>query len=445
MIESGASGLSFIQLAYSLLIREDYMNTRIRLTKTKVESLSPPAKGEKLYWDADLSGFGLRVTAKGVRSYIAQGYANGKERRVTLGKHGAPLSETETLTADRARKLAMGQIAEFSKGIDPVIEKKRVEKLSTTLHDVAQDYCKNRRTAKGGNLTEKTVTDIQRHVEFNFQDWQHQPVASITSEMCRNRFEKISKRSPAQANQAFRILRALINFSIDEENPTFNPVTTLSKKRLWNTLTPKKVFIPLDKVGRVWNRLRERSIDEALLPIGRTSADIVIFLLLTGCRWAEAAELRWGDLDLEKGSWHIADPKNHQAITLPLSAPLRAMLETRPRIEGNDYVFPARSKVGHIKRANDTMDEVSHLAGKHISRHDLRRTMIAVGIENKIELWKLKRLTNHIAQGDVTLDSYVQTNDLTYMSGEAEQIAAWIMEQGAIAAADNVVQLRGAA
>src|SRR5665647_3750770 len=96
-----------------------------RVSKTTVEELPIPMKGEALHWDSDLAGFGVRVTAKNVRSYIAQGRANGKSRRVTIGQHGKPLSDKSTLTADKARKIAMGFIADFSKDIDPVIEKQR--------------------------------------------------------------------------------------------------------------------------------------------------------------------------------------------------------------------------------------------------------------------------------------------------------------------------------
>lgn len=66
-----------------------------------------------------------------------------------------------------------------------------------------------------------TVRDITRHKNSNFVDWADKPIVNITGEMCRDRFKEISPCSPAQANQAFRILRALINFSIDEENPRF--------------------------------------------------------------------------------------------------------------------------------------------------------------------------------------------------------------------------------
>lgn len=105
-------------------------------------------------------------------------------------------------------------------------------------------------------------------------------------------------------------------------------------------------------------------------------------------------------------------------------------------------MFPGRGNTGFIKDARNTMAEVSKLAGLHLTRHGLRRTYIAVGIKLKIEMWKLKLLTNHISKGDVTLDHYTETSDLRYLSGEIEQMAAWIVEQGAISAAGNILPMR---
>lgn len=408
--------------------------SNLRLTKTKVESLPVPASMQAFYWDSDLRGFGVRINPKGKRSYIIQGRVGGKSRRVTLGTHGV-------LTCDEARKKARAALVGLDEGIDPQVEKRRSAALAVTLGEWAKDYCKNRRTTKGGALTAKSIRDIERHIKANFADWAGKPITSINSEMCRDRFEEISKRSPAQANQAFRILRALINFSADEENPRPNPVTTLSKKKLWNPNKQKSGSIPLEKIGAVWNMLQDRRKSPALLPIAQTGADIISFILLTGCRWSEAAELTWDCVDLDAGSWHIADPKNHNPITFPLSMQTSKLLTERPRIEGREYVFPGRSKNAFITDARSTMDEVSTLAGPHLSAHDLRRTFIAIGIKLKIELWKLKLLTNHISKGDVTIDHYTETNDLRYLSADSERIAAWIVEQGAIAAAGNVVQM----
>jgi len=412
----------------------------MKLTKSRVENFPIPTAGQSFHWDDELRGFGVRVTPSGARSYIVQGRVRvtGKTRRITLGAHGV-------LTCDEARRKAKGALVDLDDGVDPQVQKKLAVVAAVTLREVAKDYCKNRRTPKGGSLTDKSIRDIDRHIKANFGDWADKPIVSITSTMCRDRFEDISKRSPSQANQAFRILRALINYSADEENPRFNPVATLSKKKLWNQNKTKSGFIPLDKVGFVWNALQERRTSPALLPIAQTGADIIAFIMLTGCRWSEAAELTWDCVNLDAGSWHIADPKNHNPVTFPLSTPVRSLLAARPCIENNGYVFPGRSKTDFVKDARTTMMEVSKLAGLHLTPHDLRRTFIAIGIKLGIEMWKLKLLTNHISKGDVTIDHYTETGDLRYLTDEVEQMAQWIIQQGAIAAAGNVLQLRGVA
>ena len=72
----------------------------------------------------------------------------------------------------------------------------------------------------------------------------------------------------------------------------------------------------------------------------------------------------------------------------------------------------------------------------------MRRTFQAIGIRNNIEMWKLKLLTNHVIQNDVTITNYTETSDLTYLSGETETIAAWIIKQGKAANKANVIQIK---
>jgi integrase len=170
--------------------------------------------------------------------------------------------------------------------------------------------------------------------------------------------------------------------------------------------------------------------------------------MLTGCRWSEAAQLPWDMVKIKSGTFHLPDPKNHLPVTIPASAPLLEMLSARKKIKGNPYVFNSRNKEGekqYLDNAAPTMDKISAIAGLHITPHDLRRTFIAIGIKLKIEMWKLKLLTNHVIQDDVTITNYTETSDLTYLLEETEQIAAWIVEQGKIAAADNVVPINKAA
>ena len=72
----------------------------------------------------------------------------------------------------------------------------------------------------------------------------------------------------------------------------------------------------------------------------------------------------------------------------------------------------------------------------------MRRTFQAIGIKNNIEMWKLELLTNHVIQNSVSITNYTETNDLTYLAGESETIATWVVEQGKIANKANVIQIK---
>ena len=415
----------------------------MKLTKQKVEGFTIPATGQALFWDDELRGFGLRITPSGARSYIVQARVNGKTRRVTLGAHGR-------LTCEEARKKARTELIAMDEGIDPQQEKKRKEAQAITLRDVVKSYCRDRRTAKGGSLKPSTIANIEYHLAINIPEWADKPITYITRDRCSARFSELSKRSASQANQCFRVLRALLNYareayrSNDEPILPENPVAILSGKKMWNPSPAKKTRIPMNMVGTIWNLLQARRANPSVTAVGQTIADILVFLLLTGCRWSEAAELTWDRVYPDFSAFSLPEPKNHNPVIFPLSTPACEMLKERPRIKGNEFVFPHRSGVGHVLNSRFLMGIISDIAGLHLSPHDLRRTFRAIAGKCDIELWKTKLLMNHVST-DVTITNYTETNDMRYLSGESEQIAAWIVEQGKIAAADNVVQINRAA
>ena len=60
---------------------------KIVLSRRAVDAL-PVAERETVFWDRDLSGFGVRVHPTGSKVYMVHTRAQGKSRRVTIGRHG---------------------------------------------------------------------------------------------------------------------------------------------------------------------------------------------------------------------------------------------------------------------------------------------------------------------------------------------------------------------
>jgi len=430
---------------------------------TDVKRMQPPVGTTKsgkpvnqsFLWDTVVPGFGVRCTLGGIKSFVVQQRVNGVERRVTIGQFG-------TWTLDQAREEARTLLRDMDRGIDPVQAKKekaearaKEDALSVTLREIVTDYIAHKKT-KHGHLTERTKRDIEKHLNRNFKAWADKPVRDIKRNDCVKLFEQMSKRAPAQANQAFALLRAWLNWARDThvtddgeyQMLAVNPVKLMFKTRAPNPERARDTRVPDARVGDVWRMLLGRRNPDHNLPATCTTADLVAFLLLTGCRWSEAAELTWSqvlDLDGDAPCWHLPDPKNHRPITIPLCAAAVALLKARPKRKGCPYVFPSRTVgKGHAKDARATMDEVSRVAGLHLSPHDLRRTFIAAGHACGIEMWRIELLTGHVPS-TVTLRNYTETSDLRYLAPDVERIGAWIVAQGAAAQAradgSNVIAL----
>jgi integrase len=403
-----------------------------KLTKSIVESLYLPESGQKFIWDTELKGFGIRLTPT-VKTYIVQSRVNGKNKRVTIGKHGP-------FTVQQARDKARDLLRAMSSGVNPQDEKKRKHAESVTLKDVVKSYISDR------SLKPRTISDIHTHMQRSFNDWQNKRLVDITRNMVLVRFRELSESSKAQANQAFRILRSILNYARatfrPDDKPILpeNPVQILSDAKVWNTVKPKNRRVATDKVGHAWNAVQEFRDDPVQTLASRSVADAVAFAMLTGARRNEVLELTWDRVDLEQNTWHLPDPKNHNPVTFPLSSQARELIDQRPRI--NEYVFanPA-TKTGHVQEPKGTMKKISEKCGSTISIHDLRRTFRAIAGECGIELYKTKLLMNHKLNQDVTISAYTETSDLRYLQPEIQKIGDWIERQGKIAASEKVVDL----
>ncbi len=402
----------------------------MRLTKKSVEGLELSDQGQPIYWDDTLPGFGVRVS-RHTKTYIAQGRVNGKSRRISLGQHGV-------ITCEKARKKAHKVLADMNDGVDPVQVRKAKKALSVPLELVVEEYIKDR------NLKPSTVTDIRKHLGTTFKDWGKKSVASITRDMVLAKFREQSKKSKAQANQAFRILRALLNYAKaayrPDDKPIIleNPVSVLSETKMWNQVKARNGKVPTDHVGAFWNWLQEQRQAPEQNTTSRTIADCLCFMTLTGVRLGEALPLKWEDVDLKDGFFRLTDTKNRNDVTLPLSSTLVKFLKQRPRI--NEYVFPGRSE-GHLKSFRQTLEKATEAVGERIRPHDLRRTFRAIAGACGVEFWKTKLLMNHKPGTDVTLQSYTELSDLRYLRADTEKISKWVVQQGTIEDKPKVVDL----
>lgn len=421
---------------------------RVRITKTLIDKIEPPAEDYDIYWDDRVAGYGLRVTASGVRSFVAQGRVNGKSVIVTIGRYGL-------YTEAQARERAQSLLQQMREGIDPREVRKAKVASSVTLADVCTAYL-----SRPGKLKQSTKDEYQRHVDRVFADWKDKPITAITEDMVRKRHRKLmesgldgKRAAPASANAAMVTLRALINFASRQYRGAngkrliaYNPTEVLADH--WAELGDRSErFIDMDKVGAVWNALTAALTDPRYAS-ARVGIDLTRFILLTGARIDEARSLTWDRVQFDDHKpaeclWFLPERKRGKPIWLPLSSQAVALLKARQQADKGSFVFPSRSKAGHIQGIRSPMELVSKLAGQHLSAHDLRRTFANISQhECNIEKFRTDLLIGHMTNSaDVTARHYLHLVKLSFLHPEAEKIGSWIEAEGKKAAGANVVTL----
>jgi len=261
------------------------------LSDRSVAKLPIPESGQQFVWDTKENRFGVRITATGVKSWIVQGKIHGKSRRVTLGRcDRLPIKYTDDNgKPNGARHRAREMLLDMDNGIDPRDVKRQKLEASKktaaeqiTVKEAFFEYAANKTTRHGHPLRADTKKQIEYCVtgkQSSFIDWADVPIASLDTDMCREKFNAISnaehstdksKKTVAKANRDFRYLRAVINrvramaVTNKGEYPilTINPVTQLFSKdgtENWKHVGKRKNKIPEDKIGAVFNLLEQHA------------------------------------------------------------------------------------------------------------------------------------------------------------------------------------------
>jgi integrase len=374
----------------------------IKISKRTIDGIIPPPAGannkatQEFYRDTELTGFGLKVTNKGTKTYIVEARVQGKAKRITLGKHGP-------LTPEQARKQAQITLGQIATGNDPVADKKDQLIKGVSLAEVYRDY----KIAKP-NLKPNTLDEYTLRIEGALSDWLNKPMVDITKNMVEARHRHIGQTSQAGANGTIRVLKALFNFAIEQYEDQkgqpvihINPTKRLSKTGSLYEVRPRQSLLTPTQL-KPW-------FDATLKLNQETTRDYLHFLLFTGLRKSEASNMTWGNVDFNERTFLIPDTKNKDPHRLPMPDYLEDLLKRRHFQSESPWVFPSPIPEGPLKEPRTAVKRVVELSGIKFMVHDLRRTFATTAEKLDIPAYALKRLLNHKGENDVTA-SYIVPN-----------------------------------
>lgn len=352
-----------------------------KISKRLVDQLNSGCKDIYL-WDLDLSGFGLKVTPTGRKTYLVQyriGGRKGRTRRMTIGQHGI-------LTPDQARSCAKRLLGEVASGNDPALLKD-LSKAEKTIGELLAEFFITHVDTK---LTTNTAREYRRIYQLHILDeFNNQKISEIRRTDISRLHHKM-KDKPYQANRTVALLSKFFNwcekhgFRTDETNPC-RYIDKYPEKKHERYLSSEELF-------RLSATLREAQDNRRVSPWIAASIRLLLF---TGARLNEILTLRWDHIHFESKQIRLSESKTGEK-SIYLNAPALTVLSEVPRLQGNPYVICGAKSGCHLVNLQKPWRRIRKEAGlDDVRLHDLRHTFASIGAIGGISLPILGGLVGH--------------------------------------------------
>jgi integrase len=328
-----------------------------RLSDRLVKSAYPERK-VGLIWDAELRGFGLRLSP-GAKSFILnyRRKSDGAQRRWTIGQFPAWSTAAAREEAARLKRAIDG-------GADPVGEhqgRRTAPTMAELCDRFIEEYLPRKRPS--------TQTSYRQQIEQEIRPaLGKSKVASISFADCDGLHRTITKRgAPYRANRCIALLSRMFSMAVRWGLRPDNPCKGIER----NFEQKRRRYLSPDELGRLTRTLAEYSDEVA--------ANAVRLLLLTGARRGEVLAARWSDFDLESGTWSKpgSATKQKSEHNVPLSEAARQLLMQMRTGVASDFLFPKgdahRRDIQHHWVA---LCRMAQIEGARL--HDLRHTHASI-------------------------------------------------------------------
>ena len=418
---------------------------RIKLTAGRIRDFEcPQGTAQAFLWDADAPGLAVRATA-GAKVFVFQSKLAGKDIRVKIG-------DVRAWGIDDAREEARRLLTLMNQGIDPRQEKQEriaaseakrevSERELTTVGEAWSAYIDTRRPKWGArhllnhmNMAKEggePRTRGRRHGESN----KTQPgplyallamrLCDLDGEAVKAWLEPLANRTPTQAAQTYRALRAFLSWCTDRPEYRDQAHPEACNRRLARDTLPKA-------------RAKDDCLQREQLPLWfehvRRIGNPVIAaylqtLLITGARREELAGLHWEDVDFQWKGMTIRD-KVEGERTIPLTPYVAALLSPLPR--RNEWVFSSPTAAsGRLQEPRIQHVKALTAAGlPALSLHGLRRSFGTLAEWVECPAGVSAQIMGH--KPSAIAEKHYRRRPLDLLHQWHTKIEGWILEQAGI-------------
>jgi integrase len=358
-------------------------NMRIKFTRSNIDALEPPPRGEIFCWSADKPGWGVRILASGRKSWVVQFRdKSGKSRRHTIGDlRIVPL----TLAEQRASEI----LSHAKLGIDLLAEEKAKRQRKAADAEKSVGAMVAAYLAEPEVKRRRSFGETKRYLERHWRDVHAESAEVIDRHALTPILRRIaSERGEVAANRARSALSGMFSHAIVHGwlRRDTNPCQFLPK---WPEGSRERV-LSLDEL---------RAVYELAPQAGEQFGRIVRLLILLGARKNEIAQLRWSEIDLDQALLSVpaSRVKGNRPVAFPLPPAASAILQDVPRLNDRLVFFSMSWSWPKAK-----LDKLAQIEPAW-TIHDIRRSCRSLWIDGErglgLDLHLCELLLGHALPG----------------------------------------------
>lgn len=364
--------------------------TMVKINKEFVNSVSQNNYKDKIFWDDELKGFGLRIQGKTMGYWVRYNNIYGQRKNFKI-------ANVEKMTPMEARKMAKEIFAEIIQGKDPAGEKQKI-KNTMTINELCDLYLKDGTFNKKASTLYVDSGRIEHHIkplignlrvtEITRAHIEKMMLDIIKGDKIRKCLKSKNKRGVTKvvggkyaASRTVSLFGAILEFAKNRKIVTENVARGI--KRPKDKI--REVFLTSDEITKFGHILKiaEENLknDKAL--------NIIKLLLLTGCRKNEIASLKWSYIDVQNQCFRFPDTKTGQQNRI-FGKSVLDILSKIDKTE-SEWVFPATTGSGHFTGVQKIFSEIGKYKNKETNKlilekdkfclHALRHTFASMAVE----------------------------------------------------------------
>ena len=349
------------------------------LTERIVRDAKPELKTHIL-WDSTVKGLGLRITPKGVKSYILNYRINGRERRATLGR-------ASEISLKIARAQAGNQLGLIRAGEADPLESKRKAREAPTVSDGLRRFFDEFVPARleMGRLSSRSEAEYRKQA----QSYIEPELGKLKiGEVTRDHVERMVDPLPrTQRNRVLALTSRLFNLFEQWEwrQQRSNPCYGIERARE-------------EARDRVLSSSELAALDEALNQHEEqhpASVAAIRVAALTGLRIGEVLGIQWQHINFDTGRLTLPETKTgRRGHDLP--TPALELLAGLPRLSSTWAFTSTGTAAITYRTVRKHFAKIAKAAGiEDVRLHDLRRTVMTWAAASGVGTHVLRDLLGH--------------------------------------------------